>query len=54
MCEGCMLGAYHYYLATNSGKNEMRLVCMSRLREMRCGVAESEPARIFADQGGQG
>jgi hypothetical protein len=28
MCEGCMLGAYHYYLATNSGKNEMRLfVC---------------------------
>jgi hypothetical protein len=28
MCEGYMLGAYHYYLATNSGKNDMRLVCM--------------------------
>ena len=28
MCEGYMLGAYHFYLATNSGKNDMRLVCM--------------------------
>jgi Rap1a immunity proteins len=28
MCEGYMLGAYHYYLATNSGKNDMRLVCL--------------------------
>src|SRR4029434_4778227 len=28
MCEGYMLGAYHYYLATNSGKNDMGLVCM--------------------------
>jgi hypothetical protein len=28
MCEGYTLGAYHYYLATNSGKNDMRLVCM--------------------------
>jgi hypothetical protein len=28
MCEGYMLGAYHYYLSTNSGKNDMRLVCM--------------------------
>ena len=28
MCEGYMVGAYHYYLATNSGKNDMRLVCM--------------------------
>ena len=30
MCEGYMLGAFHYYLATNSGqaKESMRLVCM--------------------------
>ena len=28
MCEGYMLGALHYYLATNSGKGDMRLVCM--------------------------
>ena len=28
MCEGYMVGAYHYYLSTNSGKNDMRLVCM--------------------------
>jgi hypothetical protein len=28
MCEGYMLGAYHFYLATSSGKSDMRLVCM--------------------------
>jgi Rap1a immunity proteins len=30
MCEGYMLGAYHFYLATNAGqaKESMRLVCM--------------------------
>ena len=28
MCEGYMLGAYHFYLATNSGQGDMRLVCM--------------------------
>jgi Rap1a immunity proteins len=31
MCEGYMLGAYHFYLATNTGKGDrgdMRLVCM--------------------------
>ena len=31
MCEGYMIGAYHFYLATNTGKGDrgdMRLVCM--------------------------
>jgi hypothetical protein len=31
MCEGYMLGAFHFYLATNTGKgdrSDMRLVCM--------------------------
>ena len=31
MCEGYMVGAFHFYLATNSGKSDrgdMRLVCM--------------------------
>jgi hypothetical protein len=28
MCQGYLVGAYHYYLATNSGKDSMRLVCM--------------------------
>ena len=31
MCEGYMLGAFHFYLATNAGKGDrgdMRLVCM--------------------------
>src|SRR5262249_49643964 len=31
MCEGYMLGAYHFYLATNTGKGDrgdMRLVCL--------------------------
>ena len=31
MCEGYMVGAFHFYLATNSGKGDrgdMRLVCM--------------------------
>ena len=31
MCEGFMVGAYHFYLATNTGKGDrgdMRLVCM--------------------------
>jgi Rap1a immunity proteins len=28
MCQGYLVGAYHYYLATNSGKDSMRLVCI--------------------------
>jgi hypothetical protein len=39
MCEGYMLGAYHYYLATNSGKNDMRLVCMPSPTPSRNQVA---------------
>jgi hypothetical protein len=39
MCEGYMLGAYHRNLATNSGKNDMRLVCMSRPAPSRNEVA---------------
>jgi Rap1a immunity proteins len=39
MCEGYMLGAYHYYLATNSGKNDMRLVCMPSPTPSRNEVA---------------
>jgi hypothetical protein len=39
MCEGYMLGAYHYYLATNSGKNDMRLVCMPNPTPSRNQVA---------------
>jgi len=39
MCEGFMLGAYHYYLATNSGKNDMRLVCMPNPTPSRNDVA---------------
>ena len=39
MCEGYMLGAYHYYLATNSGKNDMRLVCMPNPTPTRNEVA---------------
>ena len=39
MCEGYMLGAYHYYLATNSGKNDMRLVCMPSPTPTRDQVA---------------
>jgi Rap1a immunity proteins len=39
MCEGYMLGAYHYYLATNSGKNDMRLVCLPNPTPSRNQVA---------------
>ena len=39
MCEGYMLGAYHYYLATNSGKNDMRLVCLPNPTPSRNEVA---------------
>src|SRR5262245_22374119 len=39
MCEGYMLGAYQYYLATNSGKNAMRLVCMPNPTPSRNEVA---------------
>ena len=39
MCEGYMLGAYQYYLATNSGKNDMRLVCMPNPTPTRDEVA---------------
>ena len=42
MCEGYMLGAYHYYLATNSGKGDrgdMRLVCMPNPTPSRNEVA---------------
>jgi Rap1a immunity proteins len=39
MCEGYMLGAYQYYLATNSGKNDMRLVCMPSPTPTRDQVA---------------
>ena len=39
MCEGYLLGAYHFYLATNSGKNDMRLVCMPNPTPSRNEVA---------------
>ena len=42
MCEGYMLGAYQYYLATNSGKGDrgdMRLVCMPNPTPSRNEVA---------------
>jgi hypothetical protein len=39
MCEGYILGAYHYYLATNSGKYDMRLVCMPNPTPTRDQVA---------------
>jgi len=39
MCEGYMLGAYHYYLATTSGKTDMRLVCMPNPTPSRNEVA---------------
>ena len=44
MCEGYMLGAYHYYLATNSGKNDMRLVCMPNPTPSR-----NEAAAMFVE-----
>jgi hypothetical protein len=44
MCEGYMLGAYHYYLATNSGKNDMRLVCMPNPTPTR-----NEAAAMFVE-----
>jgi hypothetical protein len=28
MCQGYLVGAYDYYVAENSGKDSMRLVCM--------------------------
>src|SRR5215475_6615102 len=42
MCEGYMLGAYQYYLATNTGKGDrgdMRLVCMPNPTPSRNEVA---------------
>jgi hypothetical protein len=42
MCEGYILGAYHFYLATNSGKGDrgdMRLVCMPNPTPTRNEVA---------------
>jgi Rap1a immunity proteins len=42
MCEGYMLGAYHFYLATNTGKGDrgdMRLVCMPSPTPTRDQVA---------------
>jgi hypothetical protein len=39
MCEGYMLGAYHFYLATNSGMGDMRLVCMPNPTPTRNEVA---------------
>lgn len=39
MCEGYMLGAYHFYLATNSGRGDMRLVCMPNPTPSRNEVA---------------
>ena len=42
MCEGYMLGAYHFYLATNTGKGDrgdMRLVCMPNPTPSRNEVA---------------
>jgi hypothetical protein len=39
MCEGYMLGAYHFYLATNSGKGDMRLVCLPNPTPSRNEVA---------------
>src|SRR5262245_35456002 len=42
MCEGYMLGAYHFYLATNTGKGDrgdMRLVCLPSPTPSRNEVA---------------
>jgi hypothetical protein len=42
MCEGFMLGAYHFYLATNTGKadrGDMHLVCMPNPTPSRNEVA---------------
>ena len=39
MCEGYMLGTYHFYLATNSGKGDMRLVCLPNPTPSRNEVA---------------
>jgi hypothetical protein len=39
MCEGYMLGGYHFYLATNSGKGDMRLVCLPNPTPSRNEVA---------------
>jgi Rap1a immunity proteins len=42
MCEGYMLGGYHFYLATNTGKGDrgdMRLVCMPSPTPTRDQVA---------------
>ena len=34
-----MLGGYHFYLATNSGKGDMRLVCLPNPTPSRNEVA---------------
>ena len=42
MCEGYMVGAFHFYLATNSGKGDrgdMRLVCLPNPTPSRNEVA---------------
>ena len=44
MCEGYMLGAYHFYLATNSGKSDMRLACLPNPTPTR-----NETAAMFVE-----
>ena|SRR5215831_10594721 len=44
MCEGYMLGAYHFYLATNSGKGDMRLACLPNPTPTR-----NETAAMFVE-----
>ena len=44
MCEGYLLGAWHYYLAENSGKDSMRLVCMPNP-----GPSRNEAVAMFVE-----
>jgi len=44
MCEGYMLGAYHFYLATNAGKDSMNLVCLPNPAPTR-----NEAAAMFVE-----
>ena len=44
MCEGYMLGAYHFYLATNSGKDSMKVVCLPNPTPTR-----NETAAMFVE-----
>jgi hypothetical protein len=44
MCQGYLLGAWDYYLAENSGKDSMRLVCMPNP-----GPSRNEAVAMFVE-----